>query len=179
MKTPRKKATRESRQKVTTARSSADGEIDARVDVLADRLAPFVTRLRTLQEQARSLGVFPNDRELLMCPSCGLAEDVLAGGQLITSVAVGAPDTGMRFIEPRVENEPFRCPACGSDALAVEELGRRLDDSQVERDEVSERARAARRPPPPEELVGALQDRIHPTSGRLLSAKKINKRPRG
>lgn len=34
-------------------------------------------------------------------------------------------------------------------------------------------ARAARAPRPPEELVGALQDRIHPTSGRLRAAKAI------
>ena len=37
----------------------------------------------------------------------------------------------------------------------------------------SDEARAARTPRPPEELVGALQDRIHPTSGRLLSAKPL------
>jgi len=30
-----------------------------------------------------------------------------------------------------------------------------------------------KRPPPPETLVGALQDRIHPTSGKLIRAKKI------
>lgn len=38
---------------------------------------------------------------------------------------------------------------------------------------LSEEARAARAPRPPEELVGALQDRIHPTSGHLRSAKKL------
>lgn len=38
---------------------------------------------------------------------------------------------------------------------------------------LSEEAWAARAPRPPEELVGALQDRIHPTSGRLLDAKPI------
>jgi DNA-binding transcriptional regulator YiaG len=38
---------------------------------------------------------------------------------------------------------------------------------------LDEAARAARAPRPPEELVGALQDRIHPTSGRLLAAKPI------
>ena len=37
----------------------------------------------------------------------------------------------------------------------------------------AEEARAARAPRPPEELVGALQDRIHPTSGRLLAARPI------
>jgi hypothetical protein len=39
--------------------------------------------------------------------------------------------------------------------------------------EVSPEVRAARAPRPPAELVGALQDRIHPTSGRLLVAKPI------
>jgi DNA-binding transcriptional regulator YiaG len=38
---------------------------------------------------------------------------------------------------------------------------------------LSNGARAARAARPPEELVGALQDRIHPTSGRLISAKPI------
>jgi DNA-binding transcriptional regulator YiaG len=38
---------------------------------------------------------------------------------------------------------------------------------------LSPEAKAARAPRPPEELVGALQDRIHPTSGRLLAAKPI------
>ncbi len=33
--------------------------------------------------------------------------------------------------------------------------------------------REAREPPLPENLVGALQDRIHPTSGRLLAAQPI------
>jgi len=40
---------------------------------------------------------------------------------------------------------------------------------------ISAAARAARAPRPPGELVGALQDRIHPTSERLLAARPINK----
>lgn len=38
---------------------------------------------------------------------------------------------------------------------------------------LSSEARAARAPRPPEELVDAYQDRIHPTSGRLLFSKPI------
>jgi hypothetical protein len=34
-------------------------------------------------------------------------------------------------------------------------------------------AQSARAPRLPEELVGALQERIHPTSGKLLSAKPL------
>jgi hypothetical protein len=33
-----------------------------------------------VQEQARRLGLFPNDRDLLACPNCGLTEDALASG---------------------------------------------------------------------------------------------------
>ena len=42
---------------------------------------------------------------------------------------------------------------------------------------LSDEARAARAPRPPEELVDALHDRIHPASGRLLAAKAVS-RPR-
>lgn len=38
---------------------------------------------------------------------------------------------------------------------------------------LSEAERGAREPLSPDDLVGALQDRIHPTSGRLLTAKPI------
>jgi len=38
---------------------------------------------------------------------------------------------------------------------------------------LSAEAMAARAPRPPEELVGALQDRVHATSGRLLAAKAV------
>jgi transcriptional regulator with XRE-family HTH domain len=43
---------------------------------------------------------------------------------------------------------------------------------------LTEATRAARTPRRPEELVGALQDRIHPSSGRLRSAKPVNLRRR-
>jgi hypothetical protein len=38
---------------------------------------------------------------------------------------------------------------------------------------VKELERADRTPRPPEELVGALHDRIHPTSGRLIHSSPI------
>jgi hypothetical protein len=38
---------------------------------------------------------------------------------------------------------------------------------------LSAEARATRAPRPPEELVGALHDNIHPTSGRLISASPV------
>jgi hypothetical protein len=66
-----------------------------------------------LQQQARSLGLFPGDRELLDCPKCGLLEDVLTGGKLITYHSGNeGEDTGLRFEE--LAETKFRCPACRS-----------------------------------------------------------------
>ena len=73
------------------------------------------SQLKALQDQARALGFFPNDRELLACPHCGLAEDVLADGRLITSYEIGEADTGLRFIEPESDDGPFTCPGCGGE----------------------------------------------------------------
>jgi predicted RNA-binding Zn-ribbon protein involved in translation (DUF1610 family) len=89
-------------------------------EALAERVAPLVRQLQAVQEQARRLGLFPNDRDLLACPNCGLTEDVLASGQLITNVDPGQPDTGLRFIEPTKDDGPFVCPACGAEASAHE-----------------------------------------------------------
>lgn len=43
---------------------------------------------------------------------------------------------------------------------------------------LSTAARLERRPRPPSALVGALQNRIHPTSGRLLAARPVNAVPK-
>ena len=53
------------------------------------------------------------DRELLECPKCGLLEDVLIGGELITYLQdANGQDTGLRFDE--LAEGKFSCPACGS-----------------------------------------------------------------
>lgn len=44
---------------------------------------------------------------------------------------------------------------------------------RVQTPKVSPEAMSPRAPPPPEELVDALQDRIHPASGRLLTANPV------
>jgi len=70
-------------------------------------------QIAALQERARSLGVFPGDRELLECPKCGLLEDVTCNGRLITArPPAEGQDTGLRFQE--LPGNRFRCPACGS-----------------------------------------------------------------
>ncbi|MEQ1568213.1 MAG: XRE family transcriptional regulator [Myxococcota bacterium] len=67
---------------------------------------------------------------------------------------------------------PFDLLVNGEYERALSHLGPR-DGRPISPPKLSEEARAARAPRPPDELVGALQDRIHPTSGRLLAAKPI------
>jgi hypothetical protein len=49
-----------------------------------DGLIAAVRQLEQTKQQARALGIFTDDRELLECPSCGLLEDVTAEGLLVT-----------------------------------------------------------------------------------------------
>ena len=75
------------------------------------KLHALTTRLASLQKQAKALGVFANDRELLKCPRCALMEDVTSIGLLITcrETALGE-DTGLRFVQ--LAEDIFRCPSC-------------------------------------------------------------------
>jgi len=78
-----------------------------------NNIRELATRIVALQAKARALGLFANDRELIECQKCGLLEDVIVTGQLITchSSALGR-DTGLRF--EKLSQNRFRCPACGS-----------------------------------------------------------------
>lgn len=78
-----------------------------------NNIRELAARLFAVQEQARSLGLFAGDRELLECRKCGLLEDVTATGQLITcrSPTLGA-DIGLRFQE--LSQDRFRNPVCRS-----------------------------------------------------------------
>jgi len=53
------------------------------------------------------------------------------------------------------------------------------DARRVKAPRVSAKTMAERAPPPPETLVDALNDRIHPASGRLLASKPISVRREG
>jgi DNA-binding transcriptional regulator YiaG len=68
---------------------------------------------------------------------------------------------------------PFDLLAAGDYSRVVALLGPGGGRKAVPPSGLSPEARAARAPRSPEELVGALQNRIHPASGRLLSAKPI------
>lgn len=77
------------------------------------------------------------------------------------------------LLDAQAEGElPLDLLAGGQYQRVVELLGaglaRRLNPPKL-----SAAATAARAPRPPEELVGALQDRIHPTSGRLAGSKPM------
>lgn len=121
MKTPKRRTTtRGRRRKAGVVGPSATRELDVVTGALIERVMPLLGQLQAVQEEARRLGLFPNDRDLLTCPKCGLAEDVLASGQLITNVDPGQPDTRLRFIEPTRDDGPFLCPACGAEAGAQE-----------------------------------------------------------
>ena len=75
-------------------------------------LLGIAAELVALRKRAKELGVFTDDRELLVCLACGLMEDVTASGLLITCREPDlGRDTGLRF-EPLSE-QTFRCPACG------------------------------------------------------------------
>lgn len=82
-------------------------------------LRQLATELVALQMKARASGLFAGDRELPACTECGLPEDVVIGGRLITyHLGSNEADTGLRFHERT--GDTFRCPACG--ATVREEL---------------------------------------------------------
>ena len=82
-------------------------------------LIAAVRQLEQVKQQARALGIFTDDRELLECPSCGLLEDVTSGGLLVSYPKDSADlkDCGLRF-KPVGETR-FACPSCGTRIMEV------------------------------------------------------------
>lgn len=82
---------------------------------LADSVLPLAKQLVEFKPQMQALGMFTNDRELLKCPTCDMAEDVTADGFLVTfhrSDKDQSADSGLCFDE--IEKDLFRCPVCGA-----------------------------------------------------------------
>lgn len=78
------------------------------------------------------------------------------------------------LLGPREDgNVPLELLAAGDYERVVTLLGPGEGRGAAPVAQLSVEARAARAPRPPAELVSALHDRIHPTSGRLLGAKPI------
>lgn len=98
----------------------------------AQSLRSLAAELTSLKAEAKALGVFTNERELLTCPQCGLVEDVTSDGLLITSrPSVFGHDTGLRFEE--IADHRFRCPACGSMVREESAQGEILNESKPRR----------------------------------------------
>jgi hypothetical protein len=80
-------------------------------DVALDALCE---QLQKIRQQAEIAGLFIGDRELLDCTHCGLQEDVLINGRLVTHQAdvAGTTDSGLRF--SAADDGNFVCPQCGA-----------------------------------------------------------------
>jgi len=81
---------------------------------LAQKIKPLVEDIVRIQKQAKALGIYVNDRELLECTGCDLVEDVAFDGSLMTyhRKSDDMTDSGLRFEE--MGEEKYRCPACGT-----------------------------------------------------------------
>jgi rubrerythrin len=81
---------------------------------LAQKIKPLAEEIMRIQKQARSLGIFVNDRELLECTGCDLVEDVAFDGSLMTyhRHSNDMTDCGLRF--EKMDKDKYRCPVCGT-----------------------------------------------------------------
>ena len=103
-----------STRKRKPAESGGRREADAALRVI-DALRPLVEQLAVLNEQARALGMFVEDRPLLRCAQCGLTEDELPDGKHVTYFEPDQPDTQLRFVQDDADEERFTCPACNAE----------------------------------------------------------------
>lgn len=91
-------------------------------------LYDLAAELQSIKKQAKLLGMFADDRELLECHQCGLKEDVTGHGILITYKGdVMGIDIGLRFPEPDEDGKSV-CPECGEVVWLEEEVGEDEDD---------------------------------------------------
>lgn len=80
--------------------------------IISDKLFEATKQLVKVKEEAKALGLFVDDRELLECPKCGLKEDIDINGRLFTVFEkVPNKDTGLRFKKVK-SSKTFRCPNC-------------------------------------------------------------------
>ena len=86
---------------------------------MASDILPLARELARIKTEAEALGMFTNDRELLECTGCGLAEDVTFDGFLTTyhRNSDSLDDCGLRF--EALSDGTFRCPVCRTRLKAV------------------------------------------------------------
>ncbi len=76
------------------------------------RIVNLAAKLSAVQKQAEKLGIFTESRDLLKCTKCGLMEDVLCDGRLVTYYeGKKIDDTGLRFKQKK--DGAYYCPKCG------------------------------------------------------------------
>ena len=98
------------------------GNHDDSVNDLVECLSPVLLKLSELRSEAERAGGFIADRGLLSCTGCGLTEDVLADGRLITFRGDSrGRDTNLRFKDLGDEVR-FRCPSCGAVVVPEDEV---------------------------------------------------------
>ena len=85
-----------------------------------NELKALVAQLAKIRAQVKAQGGIGADRDLHQCPACGLMEDVLYGGKLVTCWRQSAQpvDTGLRFKE--VGADQLACPGCGCVSLVLD-----------------------------------------------------------
>lgn len=83
-------------------------------------LKTLAAQLADIRAQVKAQGGFVGDRDLHQCPACGLMEDVLFSGKLVTYWWQSAQpvDTGLRFKE--VGADRLACPCCGCVSLVLD-----------------------------------------------------------
>ena len=88
-----------------------------------DELRSLAEKLLEIQAQAKQLGIFIEDRDLLECVHCQLIEDVACDGRLFTYWKMGKDhkDTGLRFIEIKESEALFQCQNCGKQITGQKE----------------------------------------------------------
>lgn len=82
------------------------------INTLVKKISPIMEQFKTLQVQAKALGMFTNHRNLAECSDCQLFEDVTVDGLLLVIRGENYNiDTGLRFKE--LNDNAVQCPECG------------------------------------------------------------------
>lgn len=89
---------------------------------ISPELRSLCESLVQIREEAKALGIFVEDREILSCSICNFMEDVLIDGRLVTYISTKEvpfkkEDSGLRFKE--ISLFEFECPVCGN--VVIEE----------------------------------------------------------
>lgn len=91
---------------------------------LLNRIRPLAAQIVKLKSDMKKMGMHTGDYDLIECPKCHLAEDVLVGNSLVTFFNIDVEDfekvkyTKLKFME--LKDSLFLCPNCGNIIKAKE-----------------------------------------------------------